>query len=639
MISLSSSQQKIVEFDIGSPIQILASAGSGKTRVLTERIRYILSNTKKDKVLALTFTNKAAQEMQERLADVDGVEERIWVSTIHSVAQSIIESYGHTIGLSSELHIYERDQDRMELFLQSLRDSNIDIDEYLNINDHAEKRKRNQVMQSYMDAFADIKRELLTERDEIEARFSNEPRFYDIYQDYQEALLNSGGIDFNDILFLAYRILNEHSNVARTYQIMYKHICVDEAQDLNKAQYELIKVFCGERVKSVLMVGDPNQMIYGFNGSKDYFENDFLNDFHPTTTFSLRENYRSSKEVIKLANVIKPNSQINHEAAFNGCAKIQPCFNEEVEANWLISGITNLLAAREHREIEGVISLEKMVVIGRNKFVFNKLKEKLDEHNIVYHFNKGERQAEPDSLFGRVLDYAIRLKLNPKDWIDGKKLCSLLKIQQPNRWNDSNLLSTWALMIESSDLPLAHAQSFLLQEIHALDAEQPNIRKFCTTLKDKLSEYESLQLTEKEQIELVISGQELDEFQKKWTTFKGRSLGTSLKSFRNAMTLGKLDSATQGKGLTLSTVHTMKGLEKDIVFLIGMCDGVFPDYRATSGKDINEEKNNAFVAVTRAKRWLYISYPQYRLMPWGSEKYHNVSRFIKDLPTNPMINE
>ena len=225
------------------------------------------------------------------------------------------------------------------------------------------------------------------------------------------------------------------------------------------------------------------------------------------------------------------------------------------------------------------------------------------------------------------------------NWIDGKKLCSLLKVQQPNQWNDNNLLLTWSQLVESSDLPLAHAQSFLLQEIYKIDTEQPNIRKFCKTLKDKLDEYCSIDLTEKEQIELVISVQELDEFKKRWTTFKGRSLGVSLKSFRNAMTLGKLDSATQGKGLTLSTVHTMKGLEKDIVFLIGMCDGVFPDYRATSQKDLNEEKNNAFVAVTRAKRWLYISYPQYRMMPWGSEKHHNISRFINTLATSPMINK
>lgn len=639
MISLSKTQQAIVNSDFERPIQIIASAGSGKTRVLTERIRHILNSTKRGKVLALTFTNKAAQEMQERLADFMGDEERTWISTIHSVAQSIIESYGHTIGLPNDLHIYERDQDRMELFLQSLRDSNIDIDEYLNINVPEEKRKRNQIMQSYMDAFAEIKRELLTERDEIEARFSNEPRFYDIYQDYQEALINSGGIDFNDILFLAYKILSEHSNIARTYQVMYKYICVDEAQDLNKAQYELIKAFCGERIRSVLMVGDPNQMIYGFNGSKDYFIKDFLRDFAPIQEFTLKENYRSSKEVIKLANVIKPNSQINHEAAFDGCVMVQPCLNENIEADWLIRGIKNLLAEKEHCEIEGDISLEKMVVIGRNKFVFNKLKEKLDENNIVYHFNKGDRQAEPDSLFGKILDYAIRLKLNPKDWIDGKKLCTLLKVQQPNSWGDINLLDNWSQLVKVSDLPLASAQALALNEINKIDTEEPNIRKFYKLLKDKLSDYGQNELTEKEQIELIISVQELEEFQKKWTTFKRKGLGVTLKAFRNAMTLGKLDSATQGKGLTLSTVHTMKGLEKDIVFLVGMCDGVFPDYRATTQKELDEERNNVFVAVTRAKRWLYISYPQNRLMPWGSEKFHYISRFLNNVPINSMIHE
>ncbi len=641
MISLSPAQDEIVKFDLTKPIQIIASAGSGKTRVLTERIRHILSNTKKDKVLALTFTNKAAQEMQERLADFDGVEERTWVSTVHSVAQSIIESYGHSIGLPNDLHIYERDQDRMELFLQSLRDSNVDIDDYLNVNDPAEKRKRNQVMQGYMDAFSEIKRELLIDQTEIEEKYPNEPRFYDIYQDYQEALANSGGIDFNDILFYAYRILNEHSNIARTYQVQYKHVCVDEAQDLNKAQYELIKVFCGEKIRSVLMVGDPNQMIYGFNGSKDYFENDFVNDFLPQT-FTLKENYRSTKAVIELANKIKPNSQINHKMAFQGTMKIQPCFNEEVEANWIIRGLKSLLDAKEHTEIEGQISLDKMVVIGRNKFVFNQLEVKLKEHNIPYFFNKGERQAEPESLFGKILDYAIRLKLNPKDWIDGKKLCSILKVKQPKQWGDQNLLEEWAEIVKASSLPLADMQSFLLNEIHNLNQEEPNIRKFCKTLEAKLNEYKTEELAEadknKIELELALSLQELAMFLKRWTSFKSQSLGSTLKAFRNAMTLGKLDTDVQGQGLTLSTVHTMKGLEKDIVFLIGMCDGVFPDYRATSAKDLNEEQNNAFVAVTRAKRWLYISYPQNRMMPWGSSKFHNVSRFIGNLTTLQMIN-
>ncbi|MCW8336527.1 3'-5' exonuclease, partial [Vibrio paucivorans] len=184
---------------------------------------------------------------------------------------------------------------------------------------------------------------------------------------------------------------------------------------------------------------------------------------------------------------------------------------------------------------------------------------------------------------------------------------------------------------------LAQAQAYLLKEISLLDVEKPNIRKFCTLVKTKLEEYDSSNLSELEQIELDISYQEVEEFQKKWTTFKAKGLGANLKSFRNAMTLGKLDVANQERGLTLSTVHTMKGLEKDIVFLIGMCDGVFPDYRATNKRDLNEEKNNAFVAVTRAKRWLYVSYPQYRMMPWGSSKYHHISRFIDSLPTEPML--
>lgn len=638
MISLSNAQREIVEFDLSSAIQVIASAGSGKTRVLTERIRYILGNTKKDKILALTFTNAAAQEIQERLADFEGVEERTWASTIHSVAQSIIESYGHTIGLPNNLHIYERDKDRMELFLQSLRDSSKDIDKYLNISDPTEKRKRSQVMQSYMDAFAEIKRELLTEQSEIEEHFPSDPKIYGIYQDYQKALFDSDGIDFNDILFFAFRILNEHSNIARTYQVMYKHVCVDEAQDLNKAQYELIKVFCGERVTSVLMVGDPDQMIYGFNGSKDYFENDFLNDFGPQR-FTLRENYRSSKSVVHIANIVKPNSQVSHLMAYSGRTEIQPCFNEDVEAKWVIRGIQNLLEMKQHEEIEGEVSLDKIVVIGRNKFVFNKLQDKLDEKGITYHLNKGERQAEPNSLFGKILDHAIRLRLNPKDWVDGKKLCSLLNVSQPLQWNDKNLLNLWSINVGASNLPLAKAQAHLLQEINSLNLEEPNIRKFYINLKDKIDEYVINDLPDSEVNELEISIKELDEFMEQWTRFKSKSLGTTLKSFRNSMTMGKLDSATQGKGLKLSTVHTMKGLEKDIVFLIGMCEGVFPDFRATSPKGINEEKNNAFVAFTRAKRWLYISYPQYRMMPWGSEKAHSISRFINMMPHNPMINE
>ncbi|EFO1579988.1 ATP-dependent helicase, partial [Escherichia coli] len=160
-MNLSNAQRQIVEAPMDIAIQVLASAGSGKTRVLTERVRYILNNTKRDAVIALTFTNKAAEEMSSRLSDFDPDEDRVWIATIHSVAQRILEKYGHTIGLPSDLYIYDRDKDRMEVFMQSLREDGIDIDEYLSIADSKELKNRERNLQSYMDIFSKIKRELL----------------------------------------------------------------------------------------------------------------------------------------------------------------------------------------------------------------------------------------------------------------------------------------------------------------------------------------------------------------------------------------------------------------------------------------------------------------------------------------------
>lgn len=630
MISLSTAQANIVKSPIGTPIQILASAGSGKTRVLTERIRFILENTKKDRVIALTFTNKAAEEMQERLIEVDDIEDRTWISTVHSIAQRILEQYGHTIGLPSELHIYDRDKDRMEVFLQSLRDEGVDIDTYLNIEDSREKKNRQKVMQNYMDTFSIIKRELLAQ-EEVDERFGAESGVWKIYQDYQNALLASGGIDYDDILIYAHKLLLTQEWIADLYRTKYKHICVDEAQDLNKAQYEFINAFCGDKIQSILMVGDPNQMIYGFNGSSEKFLlTQFVEDYQPTQ-YQLTENYRSTKAVINVANRIKPLSQTEHEMALNGVFHKQSCEDEYVEALWVVNQINELLKLSIHPEVEGKISLKNMVVIARNRFVFKAITEKLDQVNIPYHFKKGERQAEPTSVFGKVLDYALRLKLNPKDWVDGKKLCAILKVTPPEDWGNEDYLSVWASDVRNSQILFPELQSKLLAQIHNLDADEPNIPKFHKELVAELNLLANDEALEDKKPEIERSLAELEEFRNSWTRFKSKGLGNSLQAFRNALALGQLAETAQGEGITLSTVHTMKGLEKDIVFLIGMVEGVFPDYRAKTAQEIEEEKNSAFVAVTRAKRWLYITYPKKRTMPWGDIKFQSPSRFIKDL--------
>ncbi|MEN8129153.1 MAG: ATP-dependent helicase [Pseudomonadota bacterium] len=638
MMNLSKAQKAIVKAPVTQAIQVLASAGTGKTRVLTERVRYILNNTKKDGVIALTFTNKAAEEMQNRLSDSDAAEERAWIATIHAVAQRILEQYGHTIGLPSELHIYERDKDRMEVFMQSLRDDGVDIDDYLSVEDTKEQRNRERNLQRYMDGFSLIKRELLTEED-VTQRYPDSPTLWKIYQDYQNALLNSGGIDYDDILVYAHRLLLTQDWIANIYRAKYKHICVDEAQDLNKVQYEFIKALCGDVIKSIMMVGDPNQMIYGFNGSSaDYLCQQFVQDFCPKR-YELKENYRSTKEVIRVANKLKPDSQREHEFALKGMVEITGLSDEGAEAKWVIEKINSLIKLKKYDDIEGDISPNHMVVIARNRFIFSRLEQALTEHNILYSLRKGERRAEPTSLFGKVLDYAIRVKLNPKDWVDGKKLCALLGITPPTAWDDPDVLKKWSEQAAVSKVVFPDLQAKLLAAVHSLDVSDPNIRQFTRNFKRELdaradlltpesTEYESGML---ESNELERSIKELEEFENSWTRFKQKGLGDSLQAFRNALALGQLWENTVLDGLTLSTVHTMKGLEKDIVFLMGMCEGVFPDYRASSANEISEERNNAFVAVTRAKRWLYITYPKQRMMPWGDIKFQRQSRFITEI--------
>lgn len=631
MMHLSKAQSAIVKAPLGQAMQVLASAGSGKTRVLTERVRHILENTRKDGVIALTFTNKAAEEMQFRLHDLENIDDRCWIATIHAVAQRIVDQYGNTIGLPSELHIYERDQDRKAVFLQSLRDQEIDIDNFLNVSDERTRRDREKIIQNYLDQFSIVKRELLTE-DEIRGRYESDESFWGIFQQYQSALIQSGGLDFDDILVYAHRILLEQAWCGQIYRAKFKHICVDEAQDLNKAQYEFIKALCSDQIKSVMMVGDPNQMIYGFNGSSyDYLCERFLEDFSPEK-YVLKENYRSSKAVISLANKLKPDSQVASDFVLDGRKEILVCQNEDAESQWICDKIEELIQQKYDDEIEGEISLGNMVVIARNRFVFQSLEKYLHKRQIPFFLKKGERQTEPSSIFGKVLDLAIRIRLNPKDWVDGKKLCAVLKIQTPTSWGSFEILGEFAKAVRSSDIPFSEIQAKLLEAIQDIDLDQPNIPKFYETFK-KLIEGLTVEPSLEEDGELERSLQELQDFRKSWTIFKRKGLGDSLSAFRNAIALGQLVDDYNPVGLTLSTVHTMKGLEKDIVFLMGMCEGVFPDYRASSLKEINEERNNAFVAVTRAKRWIYITYPQLRIMPWGSAKSQRPSRFLQELQT------
>lgn len=618
MLNLSPDQSAIVHTQIGKPVRVLASAGTGKTRVLTERVRYILDSTRKEGVIAVTFTNKAAEEIKTRLADIEDLEKRCWLATIHSLAQHILEKYGHTIGLPSELHIYDRDQDRRAVFLQSLRDQKIAIDQFLNIDDEKTKKQRERIIQDLMESFSSVKRNLLSE-DEIKNTYSSNESFMQYYEAYQQALLGAQAIDYDDILIYARQILIEQAWCGDVYRAKYRHILVDEAQDLNKAQYEFIKALCGDSIESIMMVGDPNQMIYGFNDSSEKFlKDDFVNDFGPKT-YRLTENYRSTVEVIKAANKLKPGAHSEEKLVLEGLCEITSHPDEQAEASWICDKIQQLINTVSN-EIEGRIGLRNCVVIARNRFVFSALEKELSNRQIPFVFKKGERNSEPTTKIGKVLDYAIRYKLNPKDWVDGKKLCDTIDQKYPAVWPDSGLLS------EFSKNQQVYVTKQLLTAIDDLDFDSPNIPKFCRSMIENITRADSFSEEEKEQ-----SIKEIELFLELWTNFKRKGRGESLASFRNALSLRQLTEEAINNGLTLSTVHTMKGLECDIVFLMGMCEGIFPDYRAKTQKQIDEEQNNAYVAVTRARRWLFVSYPQSRRMPWGDSKRQKASRFLEKM--------
>jgi DNA helicase-2/ATP-dependent DNA helicase PcrA len=628
--TLSEKQRQIVEQPIQGSIQVLASAGSGKTRVLTERIRYILSGLKKDGVIALTFTNKAAMEMKDRLTRGGVDEDRIWVGTIHSVAQRILEQYGHTIGLPSDVQIFERDKDRMEVFLEALRADGVDIDDYLDIDDPKERKTRERSLQDYMDGFSSIKREMLSE-DDVSERFPDRSDIWRVYTDYQAALLNSRGIDYEDILRYAHRILVSQTWIGDIYRSKYSHVCVDEAQDLNLIQYEFVKALAGPSNCNVMMVGDPDQMIYGFNGSTSKFLCDyFLTDFEPKT-FRLTENYRSSKAVVRAANGLRHGAQTESKFALEGVAQSASFASEEEEANWIVLSIQNLLQVGTHHEIEGKITLENMVVIARNRFVFAKLEASLEEHEIAFNIKVGEREKLPVSFFGKILDASLRLKINSSDWVDGKKLCTLLGVTPPTEWGGSGLLSELKEKYALLDGDQNNLIEPLLAHVEGLNFENPNVLKFEQIFETHIRKLAVNEDDEDQRLEYDRSLAELKEFSDRWTRFRTLGLGNTLSAFRNATALGKLNSEVSEGGLTLSTVHTMKGLEKDIVFLMGFSEGTFPDYRANTVSEVDEERNTAFVAVTRARRWLYVTYPKSRVMPWGSARYQNPSRFLAEM--------
>jgi DNA helicase-2/ATP-dependent DNA helicase PcrA len=427
-MNLSQNQRDVVN-SMEKYAYVIAGAGSGKTRTLTEYIKLLISKLNHgEKILAVTFSNKAANELTERLlqnSSQEELKESVFTGTIHNFCMEIVIQRGTAIGLGPDLHIFETFEDRLEIFKNAVASIPQLNRKHLSPGNSNEKWIRES-----FNALSKAKRNLMFSSD-----YDQKPVSKLLYQEYQNLLLAQNAIDFDDILLYAYRILVEKESVLKIYQRIYKHICIDEAQDLNKAQYEIIKVLAGSNT-SIFMVGDPNQAIYGFNGSSsEYMCKKFYEEYH-AKEYVLKENFRSSRFILEAAKKIEPDFNIEGQIPINGEFLVKNFKNESAESTWVIEKINKLLE-NGHPDVEGgVVNLHRCAVLARNRYVFSALETLLVDNNIEYTLRVSINQGlNSDSNLFKIFDLGLRLIMNKMDRLHFLELLSIPNLDDKQKQN------------------------------------------------------------------------------------------------------------------------------------------------------------------------------------------------------------
>lgn len=604
-LNLSEKQKEIVNFTDGA-ILVKAGPGSGKTRVLIERIKKLLTVKKRSKILALTFSNLAAEEMKQRLEedkDIEDLVDNVNVGTIHSFALDLVQRRGNLVGLGEELMLFENVADRQKM----LKDVFMNDSEFKKIL--KQKDKPDKFLNECLELIAEQKKNFISpEMCEEETVFTR------IYQEYNQYLMHQNAIDFDDILFYAYRILIENPSIQDMYASLYKYICVDESQDLNYAQYELIKALCGTKIKNVMFVGDENQSIYGFNGSNsELMTKNFVEDFSPSV-FVLQENFRSARKIVEYANRLENTDSVSNYY-YEGELKVFECQNEDKEAEYVVNRITDL-RNNGHKDIENLPEYEDFAVIARNRYALATIEKRLDELEIPYFYKKTVNGIECESEYVKSFDLILRVWLNEYDLIHMKELRTLIG-------NDESSLD---------DVLQNEKYAIITEALKYMSDEDFQFGKGIKVIKEYL-EKDVMVFSDDEKYLILKDLEQWESHWKKYCSMIPREDRTLL-SFRNSISLGKTQDISGDKGVALLTAHMSKGLQYEVVFVVGLTEGTFPDYRAISAgtKELEQEKNNMFVAATRAKRLCYFTYPKFKRMPWGDLKLQKPSRFLDDVP-------
>lgn len=610
-IHLSSIQEQIASFDKGA-ILVTASAGSGKTRVLTERIKRLVQGTKR-KILAITFTNKASEEINERLQEDIDISDRLFVGTFHGFCRYVLEKHGIAIGYNELPQIFSESEDRLKIV-----EAAIFLTPTLKLKyEKMDQKQRDKFRYDALEVISQIKREVIQDNELDDVVNNNDVIL--VYRNYNELMTSLNAIDFDDLLYLTYKLFIENPTIAALYRRNFEYICIDEAQDLNKAQYMVLKSLTGDDHKNVMLVGDPKQAIYGFNGSSSQWMTDqFKKDFKPIE-INLVENYRSARNVLEYANKLIPNASDTRNLVKDGVCELHEFNSVEDEALWILSKINELLKTDKIKDIDESIAVENIAVLARNKFILFPLEELLKENGLKYYYKSSVKGLNFESNAGKVLNLALQIKVNPKDRLHISQLLSLIGVKDKISLEDIFNACT------------SNLNKMVLESVIKIKVDGSNFKLLINDLRKKVENNDSgLNVNEDE---IRIAYYDFTEILKHWQNYAKSTIEKNIASFRNAMALGQTFQNEKNEGLVLSTVHTMKGQESEIVFLMGMDDLTFPDYRAVQkgGLEMEQEKNNLYVAITRAKRHLYITYPTNRRMPWGDIKTRSISRLLPEI--------
>lgn len=611
-MELSPTQQSIVNHQEGA-LLVVAGPGSGKTRVLTERIHRLIEDGDGNfHVMALTFTNKAANEMIERLEVIPNIHQRAFIGTLHSFCSEVLTNRGKSVGIDGAPNLFEKFLDRKQVLREAVMSDPLLAHELMQRGD---SKQQDRAVGDWLAAISEAKRRLLVSEavdDELLRR---------VYNAYDNGLRHSGALDYDDLLLLTYRLFMERPKIANFYRRLYRYICVDEAQDLNEAQYRLLQALCGDDFRNVMLVGDPDQAIFQWNGAHPKYLDLFERDFG-ASKYALNDNFRSSKKVIELARKLVPGYEGSIEHPVQGGVGLLIAENEEDEASQVLDYLNQLLNLG-HQDIEGSVSLERCAVLARNRYVLAKLEALLLERDIPY-YKQISTQHESESDLLKDFELCLRLLSNPRDRLHLNGLLGRWGIP-PSLFEGSTVGDCSELITRIKAYVSSPEQNAILDAIRAVGVSSDRF-DFIGGLKSLEGFVEKLGEDEKD-----LPMRDIQQWHSQWDTYlRGHAGGQpSVRGFLAQVALGGTQKPRQD-GLALLTVHSAKGLEFDVVVVMGMMQGVFPDYRAV-GPSLEEERRNLFVAVTRSRRLLCFSYAKQRVMPWGDSKWQQPSIFLSEM--------